>query len=244
VRSPATYGVVSLVRVAAALLALSAVELGSAAQACADSGFSLAEPPLWAVGLEGYGGLLLQLTSADAHVQASANRAHGFGGGQLRGRYRFFQGGFFLETTDSGEASRMLEPTQEHFRTFGAFAGAWLPFEHWVDVDASLGIGSRLYRNPSPLYGPDGLSVNSPAITFRLGVSDRSSESLLGARLGAAFVGSVDLDRHAVTWHRRYLRADGTPAERMGTTPIGGVAFGLMLTAGFDVCACSGKSAR
>lgn len=220
---------------------LSFIGLGSAQEARADSAFSLAEPPLWAVGLEGYGGLLLQLTSADPQVQASANRAHGFGGGLLRGRYRYFQGGVFLETTDSGEASALLEPTQEHFRTLGAFAGAWLPFEKWVDVDASLGLGSRLYRNPSALYGPDGMSVTSPVIAFRLGVSDRSSESLFGVRLGAAFVGSVDLDRHAVTWHRRYLRADGTPAERTGTTPIGGVAFGLMLTAGFDLCACRGE---
>jgi hypothetical protein len=223
------------------VVAVCIVGLGSPREARADSGFSLEQPPLWAVGLEGYGGLLLQLTSAAAEVQASANRAHAFGGGLLRGRYRYFQGGAFLETTDSGEASSLLEPTQEHFRTLGAFAGAWLPFEHWVDVDASLGIGSRLYRNPSPLYGPNGFSVTSPVITFRFGVSDRSSENRLGVRLGAAFVGSVDLDRHAVTWHRRFLREDLTLGERTGTTPIGGVAFGLMITAGFDVCACTGK---
>ena len=214
---------------------------GCVGEARADAGFSLAEPPLWAVGLEGYGGLMLQLTSAAPDVQASANRAHAFAGGLLRGRYRYFQGGVFLETTDSGEARLMLEPTQEHFRTLGAFAGAWLPFEHWVDIDASLGIGSRLYQNPSLLYGPNGFSVTSPVIAFRVGVSDRSSENRFGVRLGAAFVGSVDLDRNAVTWHRRFLREDGTLGERTGTTPIGGVAFGLMLTAGFDVCACRGK---
>jgi len=234
--------VVSLLRVAAGLLALASIQLGAAGEARADSGFSLAKPPPWAVGLEGYGGLMMQAVGADPTLQSTPNRAHGFGGGQLRGRYHYFQGGFFLETTDSGEASSLLEPTQEHFRTFGAFAGAWLPFERWVDVDGSLGIGSRLYRNPSPLYGPDGMSVTSPVITFRLGVSDRSSESIFGVRLGAALVGSVDLDRHAVTWHRKFLRGDGTVAERTGTTPIGGIAFGLAITAGFDVCACTEAS--
>jgi hypothetical protein len=222
-------------RVAAVVFVASSIQLLAAEEARADPRIVLGPPSPWAVSLEGYGGLLVQATSGE-------DRSHAFGGSQLRLRFHYLQAGAFIDTTDSGESRGLRETTQEHFRTLGGFAGAWLPFTHWIDVDASVGVGSRLYLNPIPLYGPDGMRETMTAITFRFGASDRSSEGVFGARAGAALVGSIDLEPRDVLFHRRYLRADGTVAETTGTTPIGGVSIGVLITAGFELCACTRAS--
>jgi hypothetical protein len=219
-------------RVAASILAVSSVQLLLADEARAEEGIALGPPSPWAGSLEAYGGLLLQATSG-------GDRPHAFGGLQLRARHHYLQAGAFIDTTDSGEASALRETTQEHFRTLGGFVGVWLPYTNWVDVDASVGAGSRLYRNPSSLYGPDGMRETTTAILFRLGVSDRSSEGVFGVRAGAALVASVDLSPRDVTFTRKFTRQDGTPGESTGTTPIGGVSIGLLITAGFELCDCT-----
>jgi hypothetical protein len=225
-------GLFSLMRVTALVLAVSSIQMLAAQEARADPGFVLGPPSPWAVSLEGYAGLLLQGTSGE-------DRSHALGGGQLRLRFHYLQAGAFIDTTDSGEARGMRETTQEHFRTLGGFAGAWLPFTHWLDLDASVGLGSRFYRNPITLYGAHGLRETTTAMTLRLGASDRSSQHVFGVRAGAALVGSIDLDPRDVVFHRKYLLADGTLAETTGTTPIGGVTIGVLVTAGFELCPCA-----
>jgi hypothetical protein len=127
------------------------------------------------------------------------------------------------------------EPVQEHFRTVGGFAGAWLPFSRWVDVDAALGLAWRLYENPSTIYGSRGLREDTSLLTFRLGVSSRSSARLVAARVGAALVVTADVDPRDVAWQRTYLLLDGSEGETRGTTPIGGLTVGLTVGAGFEI---------
>jgi hypothetical protein len=184
--------------------------------------------PRWSAGLEGYAGIAAQWTSGE-------DRAHGLVGGLARVRFSFVQVGGTFETTDSGEATGLNEPIQEHWRAVGGFAGVWLPYRHWVDVDASLGLSSRSYINPSQIYGPGGFDRSGTLLTFRLGVSDRATERLFGVRVGAALVGGIDLQRHSPAWHRQFLLPGGGVGDTTGTTEIGGVSIALVVGAGFEL---------
>lgn len=202
----------------------------------ADSGppsngsWRLAEPASLAVGLDGYAGILAQAT-------AGRDRAHGFWGGMLRARLHYFQLGAFIDVTDSGESRGLGESEQEHFRTVGGFIGAWLPFQKFVDLDASLGLATRRYLNSSDIYGPSGLAQDTPALVLRLGISDRAFRSLLGARVGISLFGTADLNPRPATWHRTYLLPPdqgGGIGVTTGTTEVGGLAAGLLVSAGLE----------
>lgn len=184
--------------------------------------------PRFAAGLEGYAGIAAVWTSG-------ADRAHGLVGGLARVRFSFVQLGGTFETTDSGEATGLNEPLEEHWRAIGGFAGVWLPYRHWIDLEASLGFSSRRYVNPSSTYGPGGFDVSNTALILRIGVSDRMSERLFGVRVGAALVGGADLQRHSPVWHHQFLLPGGTVGENTGTTAIGGVSIGLVVAAGFEL---------
>jgi hypothetical protein len=184
--------------------------------------------PRWAAGLEGYAGIGVQWTSGD-------ERAHGFVGGLARIRYGFVQAGATFETTDSGEAAQLSEPLQEHWRAIGGFAGVWLPYRHWADIEASLGLTSRSYVNRNQIYGPSGFDRSNAAVTFRLGVSDRMTERLFGPRVGAALVGGVDLQRYSPAWRREFLLPGGGIGATTGVTDIGGVSIGLVVVLGLEL---------
>lgn len=187
----------------------------------------LEKEPRWAAGLEAYGGIGVQATSGQ-------DRAHAIVGGLARVRYGFVQVGATYETTDSGEASQLSEPVQEHWRAVGGFAGVWLPYRHWADLEATLGLANRSYVNPSPIYGPGGFDLSTTAVTFRFGVSDRMTERLFGPRVGAALVGGIDLERYSPTWRREFLLPDGTIGATTGSTEVGGVSIGLVLVLGLE----------
>jgi hypothetical protein len=189
-------------------------------------------PSRWAVALNGFGGISAQRTSVDW-------RAHGFGGAELRVRYLYVQAGGFMDRSDSGESRAFRETTQEHYRTVAGFVGAWVPFEDWVSLDASVGFGKRRYRNPISLYGPNGLDETTSVLTFRFGVSDRSSSTaLFAATFGGALVASIDLNPRQAMWRRTFLLPGGGIGETTGTIPVGGWSVGLIVTLGFEVCAC------
>ena len=195
-------------------------------------GLHLDTPAKFGVGLEGYAGILAQFTGGE-------DRAHGFVGGLLRARFHYVEIGGTAEWTDSGEAGALLEGGIERWRAIGGFAGAFLPFHHWVDVEAAVGVTARRYVNPSTIYGPSGLNETFPALTFRFGVSDRMTNKLVGPRLGAALALGFDLGRADVQWRREYSIAGGGIGEIKGTTAIGGVSIGLVVGAGFEIGARS-----
>jgi hypothetical protein len=123
----------------------------------------------------------------------------------------------------------------DQWRTFGGLAGLHAPYSRWVDFDASLGLAARRYTDTDPRYGPGGYALTNTLLVWRVGVSDRSSESLLGARVGAQLVGSIDLERKEAPW-QRVLNADtGEHTIVKGVTRLGGVSMGLLLAVGFDV---------
>jgi hypothetical protein len=187
----------------------------------------LAEPREVDFGLEAFSGLALEWVG-------SGERPHAVVGGRARLSYRYFETGASLEVSDAGNATSLLEPTIEHWHAIGGFLGAHLPYRHWVDVDFSLGLESRHYENPDAIYGPNGFDVGLTALTFRGGISDRSSEKTFGARVGAALVGSIDLSHAAPTWTRTYLAADLTTGKITGTTPVGGVSIALVVSVGLE----------
>jgi len=192
------------------------------------AGFRLEAPSKLGFGLESYAGIAAVFTSGE-------DRAHALAGALARLRLHYFQVGGTFEITDSGEAKTLGEYQIEHWRAFGGFLGVFVPYEHWVTFDATLGIGARTYVNSMTIYGDHGLSTSLTALTLRLGVSDRMTHKLVAPRLGGALVLSADLSRADVGWHRRYVAADGTVSESSGTTPIGGVSIALVVTAGFEL---------
>ena len=192
------------------------------------SWLKLDNPRALGFGIDAYGGIGMEFSGGD-------DRAHMVGGGLARLRLGYFQVGGTFELTDSGENHSLGEAKIEHWRAFGGFAGVMLPYHHWVDVDATLGVEARTYVNSSTIYGANGLSASLPALTLRFGVSDRVTHKLVSPRLGAAMVFTADLEHRDAPWHYRYQSANGTVSESSGTTAIGGVSIVLVLTVGFEV---------
>jgi hypothetical protein len=152
--------------------------------------------------------------------------AHALVGGLARVRWGYIQAGGTAEMTDTLE---------DRWRAFGGFAGVWLPFDNWVDMQASLGAGARIYSNSDARYGPGGYELSSPVINLRMGVSDRSSEGRFGGRVGAEFVAAFDLRRHSPGWRYESPVLGGPPVVVTGVTEVGGFSFGIVMTLGFDV---------
>jgi hypothetical protein len=178
----------------------------------------------WSVGLEGYAGL----TTLSAN---GGTKGHALAGGITRGRFSFVELGAGLEVSDNAG---------ERWRSLGGFAGAYLPFTNWVDIDATIGFALRTYVSTDRSYGPAGTSVTVPALTLRLGVSDRVIEGLVGPRLGAALLVGFDLKHSDVEW------SYAIPGETrfQGTSHFGGITAGLVMTFGFDVALRTDRGMR
>jgi hypothetical protein len=188
-------------------------------------------PRPFSVGLDAYGGLSLLFKEGD-------DRARAMTGGLLRLSYWYLQAGGTAETSNTGEATALRAPKEERWIAYGGFVGALVPYHRWIDVDATVGLVSRTYKNSSEIYGPDGFTETGPSITWRFGISARSGErKTFGARVGAGFWGAFDTVTHHPQWTREYLGPGGTLETVSGTTPIGGVSFGLYLSAGIEVSA-------
>lgn len=175
------------------------------------------------------GGVMLQAYAGlAAYRTASATWGHGMAGSALRVRLGYLElGGFY-------EASDVIE--QGAWTAVGGFAGVLLPYASWVDVGASVGLASRSHRERDERYGPDGYTWSTPSLVVRLGVSDRSSESLAAVRLGMELVASFDLKQHRQPWELVYERPDGIPPLILrGETDVGGMSVGLALGAAFDL---------
>jgi len=182
----------------------------------ARAGFALESAPGLSLGLGAYGGLALLMTRGENHPHALA-------GVLSRARYSYFELGAVIEISDY---------VQDEWRSIGAFAGAWLPYRNWVDFELAAGLAARRYSSTDPRYGAGGYELSTPALMLRLGLSDRSSDGLFGARLGGEIVAAFDLRQREARW--RYQTSD--PARPLrGTTPVGGFSLGVALSVGFDV---------
>lgn len=179
-------------------------------------GFHWQRDPGWSLGLESYAGLAV-VTSADGA------RGHGIAGGLSRFQTGYLEFGAGLEVSDLAITS---------WRQVGAFVGAYLPVAGWVDFDTTIGLAQRNYLSPDTRYGPGGIDVRGPALTYRIGFSDRPIDDTFGLRLGAAMLFSVDLKHHDAEWTYD-LGPQGGVAS--GVTRLGGVSVGLVACLGFDV---------
>jgi hypothetical protein len=185
------------------------------------SGVRLDAPATLAFGLETYAGVGVLANEDD-------NLAHGLAGALLRAKYGYAEVGAIVEWSDL----RRGELRQERWRSIGGFAGAFLPFRKWIGIEAALGVVSRNYFNPDPHYGRNGYEIEMPALTLRLGISDRSSKRLLGANVGVGLAMGVDLKRPRVSWE--YASTDRT-YRVAGETVVGGITVAMVVTVGFDL---------
>jgi hypothetical protein len=177
---------------------------------------SLADPPSFTLGLLPYVGLGMLV----AH---DGTESYVVGGGSARVTFgQVMIGGF-------GEASVLPD---YYLGYLGGFAGAYLPFRSWVDLDVAVGFGARTYLNRARESYLGDYRVTLPAGTLRLGVSDRAGE-VLGVRLGGGLVTSVDLDPQQRTW--RIAPSDIDPEGSSGTRHFGSFTLALVLTVGLDI---------
>jgi hypothetical protein len=164
--------------------------------------------------------------------QSERASAHAVAGALARLQVGYFQVGGAIEQSD-----RIIDS----YRSYGAFVGAFLPFDRWVDIDCTLGASLRRHKNPEPRFGPGGYALTNPALSLAIGMSDRSSDEQLGVRIGARLVATLDLARRDAHW--RYQLIANDPSEvATGTTKVGGFSLGAMLTAGFDIARAPGRS--
>jgi hypothetical protein len=117
------------------------------------------------------------------------------------------------------------------WRETGGFVGAFLPLVNWVDIDLAVGLAQRAYLNADDRYGPGGLDLKIPALTFRIGFTDRVIDERFGLRLGAALLMDADLRRKEAAWAYTVPGQDTV----IGTTHVGGFSTALVATLGFDV---------
>lgn len=143
-------------------------------------------------------------------------------GGLIRGTISVVQLGCALETASG---------LRRGWDSAVFFAGAWLPFTNWVDVEGTLGFGRRRHENLDTRLGPHGATVSLPSAMMRLGISDRSGMGLFGARLGAALLADLDLRRKDVPWE--YEVSENRSAG--GTMGFGGFSVSMVVNVGLDV---------
>jgi hypothetical protein len=179
------------------------------------------EPGLYG-GLEAYGGLLT-LGGSDTR------EAYAFVGGQLRFRYDYYQVGGWYEVSDHPE-----KQTDDDYRAFGGFLGAWLPYRGWVDFEVAATVGARNYKSDDSRYGGTGYDVSTPTLGFRLGVSDRTSSFTdFAGRIGGQLVFAYDLNPSEEAWEQTH-EIDGEPVTDRGSTKVGGYTIAIALVLGFD----------
>jgi hypothetical protein len=189
---------------------------------------ALAKPPGFGAALEGYAGIALLTGPGDTRSRTVL-------GGLLRFRYRYVQLAGVAEISDSGQAAALNEQHEESWRSLGVLAGAWLPFDRWIDVDAAVGYVDRRFYNPDRIYGPEGMNAGGSAIALRFGISDRFREKKLGARLGAALLCTIDLRTPPVPFERHFMLFGGGEGVSRGTTDVGGVSIALVVQGGLEL---------
>jgi hypothetical protein len=183
--------------------------------------FTLVPNPGWS-GTLGVSGALAVLSGTDARS------AYSLAGAALRVRYGYVGVGGYYELSDRLEDGRL--------DAFGGQAGAWLPFQNWLDFEIAVRGGLRRFADDDPRFGPSGYAVSGPTLGLLMGVSGRMGESWFGQRIGGALVTNYDLVQHDQAW--RYEAGqdlpDG-PVVYRGTNHVGGLSIAIMLELGFDV---------
>jgi hypothetical protein len=176
--------------------------------------------PRWAVGIDGRAGVGML-----AH--SDARGAFAFAGALLRGHYSYFEAGGFYDHADGSAQGGT-------FSHAGGFVGAWLPYRNWVDFDAALGIGVRHYADTDARYGTGGYTVNCPALSLLLGVSDRARLDDFGLRVGGQLVLTQDFGQKDKQWTFQQTNDSGEVVSTNGMTHVGGFSGSIVFTLGFD----------
>jgi hypothetical protein len=182
----------------------------------------LVESPGLYGGLEGYGGILT-LAGSDTR------EAYAFIGGQLRIRYDYYEVGGWYEVSDHPD-----KQTNDDFRAFGGFLGAWLPYRGWVDFEIAATVGARNWQSTDSRYDGSGYDVSTPTLGLRLGVSDRTSSVAPAAgRIGGQILFAYDLNPSDESWEQTH-DIEGEVITDRGETRVGGFTLGIALVLGFD----------
>jgi hypothetical protein len=158
---------------------------------------------------------------------SDARGAFAFGGGLLRGHYGYFDFGLFYDHADS-------QSNGGTFSHAGAVLGAWLPYHNWVDFEIAAALGVRHYTDSDPRYGVSGYTLDAPALSLVLGVSDRAHSSNLGGRVGGQLVLTQDLKEKDEPWLLEEMGDSGELVTTRGITHAGGFSASLVLVIGLD----------
>lgn len=172
--------------------------------------------PAWSAAIDGYAGFGLLVPEGDLE-------SHSLLGGLTRLRYRNVTLGGFAEY-GSFAAGRVFH--------VGGAVGAYLPFRHFVDLEGSLGLGLRRYSDDDTRYGAGGYEFSAPALSLRMGISDRAG-GVLGGRIGAQVAFSQDLDTAEVPWE--VPPSDQNPEGTSGIRFVGGTSVLMLVVVGLDV---------
>lgn len=181
-----------------------------------------AAPP-WSAAIDAYGGFGVLGT-------ASGLQSHALGGTLMRMRYRNFQLGGFVEAA-SFASSRATH--------VGGTVGVFLPYRYFVDLEGWVGLGMRKYVDDRLRFGPGGSEVKTPALSFRIGISDRAG-GIVGGRVGAQLLTSIDLKTEDVPWRLDPAVARDQPLS--GDESVGGTSVVLLFVLGLDVAPNAGEA--
>lgn len=176
----------------------------------------LAPAPPWSAAIDGYAGFGVLIPKSDPESFSLA-------GGLTRLRYRNFMLGGLAEYS-SFATSRSLH--------VGGALGGYLPFRNFVDLEGWFGVGIRRYLDDDVRYGAGGYKFSTPALSFRIGVSDRAG-GVLGGRIGAQLGVTHDLDKDSIPWE--IAPNDQNPEGHSGVREVGGTSVVMLFVVGLDV---------
>jgi hypothetical protein len=177
---------------------------------------TIATPPLWSTGLDGYVGIGV--------IQQDETGSQALAGVRGRLRYRGVELGGLWEVVDV---------PQGELRRFGGSLGAIIPFHYWVDVEPAVLLSRSAYLDDDARYGDGGLHVKLPTLGLRLGVSHRQGDRV-GTRLGTFLAFNYDLAERHVPW-KMTSAVDGRPLFEEGATRVGGWSLLMAVAVGLDV---------
>jgi hypothetical protein len=184
--------------------------------------FRLEDTPGWSGSL-GVNGALLALLGSDIRG------AYSVGGAALRLRYQYYTLGGTFELSDSASGT-------SHFRAIGGFAGAFLPFRNWVDVELAARLSLRTYEDRADRFGPAGYTHDTMSLGLSAMFSDRAGSGLFGTRLGGGLALGYDLDQREYAWRAETTDGRGTVVDvHTGVDRVGGFSTSLFLEVALDI---------
>lgn len=172
--------------------------------------------PAWSAAIDVFAGFGVLAPSSELE-------SHSTVGGLTRLRFRNIMIGGFAEYSDYPSARAVH---------VGGALGGYLPYRYFVDFEGWAGFGLRRYSDDDIRYGAGGYEFSTPALSLRVGISDRAGD-VLGGRIGAQLAFSQDLSSAEIPWE--IAPSDQNPEGHSGIKDVGGTTIQMLFVLGLDV---------